>query len=96
LLGPNGELTPEQEEANREIIEARREAGTLYTEYYEEAGGEPGAVLPTGRNFCRKTPKSGPPEKSQRPRKSAAEFYAEFPQKMSACFSLEILNNLQN
>jgi hypothetical protein len=43
------------------------------------------------------------PEKSQRPRKSAAEFYVEFPKNgrkgaelLEVCFSLEILDNLQN
>jgi hypothetical protein len=43
------------------------------------------------------------PEKSQRPRKSAAEFYAEFPKNgrkgaelLEVCFSLKILDNLQN
>jgi hypothetical protein len=35
------------------------------------------SVLPTGLNFCRRT-QNCPPEKSQRPRKSASEFYAEF------------------
>jgi hypothetical protein len=58
-------------------------------------------VLPTGRNFCRKTQVA--PEKSQRPRKSVAEFYAELPKNgrkgaelVEVCFSLEILDNLQN
>jgi hypothetical protein len=43
------------------------------------------------------------PEKSQRQRKSAAEFYAEFPKNdrkgaelLEVCFSLKILDNLQN
>jgi hypothetical protein len=43
------------------------------------------------------------PEKSQRPRKSAAEFYADFPKNgrkgaefFELCFALKILNNLQN
>jgi hypothetical protein len=42
-------------------------------------------------------------EKSQRPRKSPAEFYAEFPKNgrkgaepLEVCFPLKILDNLQN